>query len=239
MNLEKYKSAWRQHNQNISGTQKLTERDIMNFIEKQSIGISALFRKGLIIDSILKSTVILSFIFLIFMFQENMTVIGFNLLLIVIAGILLLFQFKYYREINAMEDLSGDLRDAIKNKIDYFNRKYVKAIYIGAFSNPLLVTSGMMYYFYHKYGQIRPLDTTDVFVLGSTVFISFVVAAFIQMKQHRFHINQLETCLHDLDEGAIDELTIKKLKNKRLQLILISLIALMFGVLLLLYLAAR
>ncbi|MBD3290509.1 hypothetical protein GF337_17020, partial [candidate division KSB1 bacterium] len=129
----------------------------MNFIEKQSIGISALFRKGLIVDFVLKSGVILSLILFIFLFRENLNMTAFNIAVILSTVILMIFQYKYFREIESVEDSSTGLREAIMKKIDYFNKKYVNAIYIAALSSPLLVISGMMYYFYLQYGRIRPL----------------------------------------------------------------------------------
>ncbi|MBN1352923.1 hypothetical protein JXJ21_26270 [candidate division KSB1 bacterium] len=237
MNLDNYISAWKQQYQKLPRHATLTEREIMTFIEQQSTGITASFRKGILVDFYLKSFLMLASFFLIFLFKEDLTVMGVNGLLASITGLLLFFQYKFYRDVAATENTTAGLREVLKTKIDYFNKEYIKAIYIAAVSNPLLVTAGLMYYFYFKYGRIRPLDPEDVVVLGTMILLSFFIAAFAHVKQYRFQIRQLERCLHDLDEDSLNELTVESVKRQRLRILIFAIIALVCGILVFLYLS--
>ena len=97
----------------------------------------------------------------------------------------------------------------------------------------------MLYYFYFKYGELRPFETDDYVVFGLVIIISFVFGAFMQIKLHNFHIRQLEQCLTEIDENIINELTIKRQNRRRGQLFLIFLLAIICGLLILAFILGR
>jgi hypothetical protein len=134
-------------------------------------------------------------------------------------------------------DLSSEpvIRRSLEKRIDFYHKKYVKSLYIGALSNSLIFVSGSLYYFYFKYGEIRPLDLTDYLVFGGATLIAFILGAAVNIYHMNFQVKQLESCLAEIDEDSISELTLKKQKNKRRRLFLIMLLALISGLLLLAY----
>ena len=236
--LEKLKSAW-QKNQDVGGKNQLDEEVIMEFLKGQSNDIAALFRKGLVFDFILKSALILSFIGLLFIYQTNASILGLNIVLIAATAVLLFVQTKYYKLIPGLGSLDANIKDILESEIEFFNKKYIKALYIGALSNPLLFLSGMMYYFYYKYGTIRPLDGEDFIVFSIGILLSFVIAAVAQVKQTRFQIGQLETSMNDLDEESMTELKIKQMKNQQVRVLIAAVISIALGLLVLSYVLAR
>jgi uncharacterized membrane protein YfcA len=107
---------------------------------------------------------------------------------------------------------------------------------VGALSNALLIVSGMLYYLYFKYGELRPFTWEDYLVLGSVILIGYFFGAYVQIAQHNFHVRQLESCLQEIDENIINTYTLRKQKNRKRLLILIFVLAIVCGLLLLAYL---
>ena len=198
-----------------------------------------MFRKGLIFDVVLKSVIGVSFIVLAVLLFNNATVV--MLCFFLLAGIVatIIFQARMLRKIPQANYARDNLKKVLEGKISFYRKKYLHSLYVGALSNAFLIISGMLFYFYFKYGEVRPFETDDYIVFGVVIMISFALGAFLQVKQHNFHIRQLEVCLHELDEHTLHELTLKKQRHKKLQLLLIYLLALICGLLVLAYLLAR
>ena len=76
----------------------------------------------------------------------------------------------------------------------------MKSLYVGALSNSLIFLSGSLYYFYFKYGEIRPLDLTDYLVFGGAILIAYVLGAAVNLAAMKFQVRQLESCLQEIDE---------------------------------------
>ena len=139
-----------------------------------------------------------------------------------------------------MEDSSPPVvRTSLENRIQFYRKRYVKSLYIGAISNSLILVSGSLYYFYFKYGEIRPMDLVDYLVFGTGIIIAFVFGAIVQIAQHNFQVKQLESCLQEIDENSMTLLTLKEQRHKKLRLFFIALLALVCGLLLLAFFIFR
>lgn len=149
------------------------------------------------------------------------------------------FQLKMYRSIPQTDMSEPAIRTSLEARIQFYHQRYVKSLYIGALSNSLFFISGSLYYFYFKYGEIRPMDIVDFLVFGTAIIIAFVIGAVAQIAQHNFHVKQLESCLQEIDEETMTALTIKEQRNKKLKLFFIALTALVCGLLLLAYFVFR
>ena len=131
------------------------------------------------------------------------------------------------------------IRTSLEQKIQFYHKRYIKSLYIGALSNSLIFISGSLYYFYFKYGEIRPMDLEDYLVSGIAIVIAFVFGAVVQIAQHNFQVKQLESCLREIDENTMTELTLKQQRMRKLGMFLIALTALIGGLLLLAYFVFR
>jgi hypothetical protein len=236
IDLDKYKASWK--SEQSFENKPLSEADIQGFLKKRSGEISKLFRKGLIFDMVLKSVIGASFLVQILLFVETLKVIG--MISFMLAGILagILFQRSMLRKIPAFDYAKQSLREVLEGKIGFYKNDFVRSLYVGALSNPFLIISGMLYYFHFKYEGIRPLEWEDYIVFGLIIIISFVLGAFTQIKQHHFHIRQLEVCLKEIDEDTLTQLTLKKQRQRRRQLFFIYLLAIVCGLLVLAYILA-
>lgn len=237
IDIDKYRAAWKSE----TGFEEkmLSEGDIQGFLKKKSREINKLFRKGLLFDIVFKSILGVSFIFLSILFSGNIGVIAFIIAMITCIVLSIIFQRNILKKIPSADLARENLRILLEKKIGFYREKYLRSLYIGALSSPLFVISGMLYYFHFKYGAVRPLDTDDYFVLGLAIVISFVMGAYLQVKQHDFQIRQLEQCLSQIDEHTLNQLTLKEQRIRRRNRILMFILAIICGLLVLAYFLAR
>jgi len=231
IDLEKYKSAWKE--EKSFNKETLTDSEIKNYLLKRSKGLTDSFKAGLILDNILKIILGASFVVLIFLFPGK-----FDILVLCVIAILLLFYLLWlnittYRKIPRQEEYSGDMQNFLKSRIEFYRTKYLKTVYVIALSNPFVFLGGMLYYFYFKYGMIRPLQVEDIIVFSIFCIAGFALGAFIQVRQFNYQVNQLEECLKELQENGIDELAIRRHKKQKRTIMIIFMIALLTGLLLL------
>lgn len=89
---------------------------------------------------------------------------------------------------------------------------------------------------YFKYRQIPSFELDDFIVLTVGIILSYGVSAFAQIKQNDYQINQLESCLVEIEENTIDASSIKKYQANRIKNIVTIGVALIIGVIIFLYL---
>lgn len=233
MDLEQYKSAWK--NEQAFNEIKLSQEDIQKYLKSSSKSISRLFLSGLKTDIFLKSLLFASFAGLILLFAGEILLVWINIALMAITLLGIVFQYLCIKKIPGVDRVSANMKTILERKISYYYKYHVKALIVGAFSNSLVVISGMMYFFYYRYNGIRPLEAEDYLVLGGIIVLSFVLGLFVQLKQHSFHIKQLEMCLDEINEDTLTQHTLNVQKNRRNRNILIGIFALVAGLLLLSY----
>jgi len=235
--IDSLKSAWK--NERGFENKTLSQSDIEKFLQRKSKDISRLFKAGLSFDVVLKSILGASLVGIIILFSDNRQMV---IAMCVLLGLILWtiwFQLIMYKRIPTSEFFETVIRTSLESKIQFYHQRYIKSLYIGALSNSLVFVSGSLYYFYFKYGEIRPMDLVDYLVFGTAIIIAFVLGAVVQIAQHNFQVRQLESCLQEIDEDSISTLTIKEHRNKKLRLFFIALLALICGLLLLAYFVFR
>lgn len=235
--LNSLKTVWK--NENSFENRPLSEADIENFLSKKSKDISQLFKNGLLVDIVLKSIVGLSFLGIIILLREDLNIV--LLVSVIILGLIWATRYQWQMISKIPQSSASDqvIRTTLEEKINFYHQKYMKSLYVGALSNALLILSGMLYYFYFKYGEIRPFQWDDYLVFSATILIGFALGTIIQIAHHRFHIKQLESCLQEIDEDVISTLTLRDQRNKKKRMVLAFLLALICGLLVLTFFIFR
>lgn len=231
--LNRLKEAWMREF-DLTGN-KLTEDDLRNYLKGRSRNINQLFRTGLIMDFVIKVMLGSAFAGSLILYPDDIKVTLFSLLFMIFSVYSILFHANTYRKIPDDPEGRKSLISNIEEKISFYRSRYIKSVYAIALSSPMLFISGSLYYFYFKYGTIRQLDQTDIIIMGVFLTISFVFPLAVQLWFNRHHIRQLEECMNEIREGAISELLIMRQRRSRLIVQLVSVIALITGMLLLLY----
>jgi len=237
MDLEHMKTAWKK--EKSFEDKSLTEADIKAFLHKKSRDISRLFSVGLTFDIAYKGIIGLSFLGILLLFSGNQHII------LMVAAILLglictiIYQWRLIKRVPGTGASDPVIRTTLENKVLFYHEHYIKSLYVGALSNSLIILSGMFYYLYFKYGEIRPFQWDDYLVLAVAIVIGFFVSAIAQRAQFNFQIKQLESCLQEIDEDTITTHTIREQQNKKRQMIRLLLLAIICGLLVLAFLIFR
>ena len=234
IDLEKYKSAWKE--EKSLNKETLTDSEIKNYLMKRSKGLIGSFKTVLVIDIVLKVILGASFVVLIFLFPLKVEILGLCIASIILLIYMLWLNIVTYRKIPGQKEYSGDIMYFLKSRIEFYRTKFYKSIYVFALSNPFIFISGMLFYFYFKYGGMRTLQIDDVIVFSLICIAGFIIGAFSQVKQYNFQIGQMEECLKELKEDGINEFTIRKQKKQKRTLFMIFTIALILGLVLLVFL---
>jgi len=236
IDLDALKAAWK--NEESFEDQRLSEIDIENFLSSKSKDMSRLFRRGLIFDIVLKSLIGISLIGAFFLLKTNQPLMLISSILMLILWAIR-YQWLMIARIPKSTVSDPVIRTSLENKVKFYRQHFKKSLYVGALSNSLFILSGMLYYFYFKYGEIRPFAWDDYLVFGVTIILGFALGVYIQITQHSFQVKQLEDCLQDIDEDAMTTLTLRDQRNKRRRMIFIILLALICGLLLLAFFIFR
>ena len=174
--------------------------------------------------------------FIAILFSNNIGLLVLSLISVLILIRLLLFQVSIYKIIPGQAAYSENITTFLEAQIGFYRGRYFKSVYIAALSNPFLFISGMMIYFYFKYGAIRTLQLDDYLVFSLVSVLGFYAGRVRPIRHYSFQIRQLESCLNELDENRIDEKTLRKKINRRIRNILIWILFLVSGLLVFFYL---
>lgn len=229
--LERYKAAWKEERSFNEAT--LSDTEIRAYIMKRSKGLTGSFKAGLVLDIILKMILGVSFIILMVLFNGETVITGLCTASVLLLIYLLWIDIKTYRQIPGQEGYSEDMQNFLKRRIEFYRTKYFKTVYVISLTNPFIFLSGMLYYFYFKYGVIRPLDTVDIIVFSLFCIVGFTIGAFAQIKQYNFHVNQMEECLREFQQNGINKYMVRKHKMQKRAILIIFIIALVAGLFLL------
>lgn len=236
IDLEKYKSAWKKDPPVFE--HRLSEKEISGFLRSNSKDLLDQYKRTLVFDLIIKAILFLGICGLAVLELRSATR-GFTWYLIAFLAFLTLagifFQFQVWKKIPQQGADQEPVVDKLKKYIDFFYRHYVGSIYVGATSSTLFFLVGSFYYFFNKYQEIPPLHLDDFIVFGVGILLSFGLSLGVQLKFNQLKIKQLEDCLDDTGEVTLDEAHLRTIQTSRKKTVLIFGIAMVLGLLLLLF----
>lgn len=233
--LEKYRQAWSKEktfDRNI-----LSDQEVRHYLGKRSKSLINSFRISLLFDIILKVILGISTVILIFLYLRSTGVLFTSLILASTIFYLLSQQVRIYGKIPGHKEYSDDLKSFLKLEIDFYRTIYFKTIYLAAFSNPLIVVIGALFYYYIKYSGSISLQFIDYLIMGLICTAGFIMGAFVQSRQFNFQVGQLEKCLDEFDTGGLDIRILKDQKKKQRILFFVFLMILILGLALMAYIA--
>ncbi len=232
--LEKYRSAWK--NESSFTDSVLTNNEIKSYLSRRSVHMDRMYRSGILFDLVLKIVLAAGAAGIVILYRASQG----SWLIGLVLGILLLVTFLYerkvYRRIPHIASPTSSLKEALQERITFFNKSYLKALLVMAISNPVLILTGGIYYFYFKYGGIRPLDVEDIIVFSLFLIAGYFLMLVFQMKNFRFHIGQLEVVLTEFEEESVTQLMLNTQRKKRNRIMIMTGLAVITGILLFLLL---
>ena len=226
INLDKYKSAWKA--EQSFEEEKLSRDRIMEFMSSASKSIGGLFRRSLIFDMVVKSILAFSSGALMVLYSDQIRMLPVLALLILLVISSVLLQVRIYRKIPGGKDTGQSARELLHSYISFYSRSFVPSLITASLTGPLVFVIGALGYSYNKYGTILPFELDDFLVFGSIIVISFLLSAFVQIKNFSFHIRQLKESLAEIENETLTESRLmyyNKMKYRNLVIYSIILIA--------------
>lgn len=235
--LEKYISAWKKEKDFQDPV--LTEEDILRYLTHRSKNILQQFKQVLWTDIAIKAVLLPAggTICLMFPFLSKAFSMGVFLILLTLAGIGI--QWENLRQLSMVNPAKENLLNLLKNYVAFYKDKYIKTIFISAATGPLIFVNGALFYYNYRYHRIPPLAAADVVVLGIFLFISYTLGLAVQFNHHKYQIEEYENCITELENNSITQTDIRQYKCRKRKIIIFSVIALLSGTALLLYLFLR
>jgi len=232
LDLNTYQLAWK--NEKSFQEEKLSETEIYNFMISAS-QIVKQYKRSLIFDMVFKSVLLLSFIVLIVLLKKPAIATIVISFFIFITALGIIWQIKIYQQVGKNRAPTIHLKDLLRAYIDFYNRQYIKSIFVNALSSTLFFLSGSLFYLYFRYKQFPSLELDDFIVITIGIILSYGVSALAQIKQNDYEIKQLESCLVEIEENTISPSSLKKYQTNRIKKLLSIGIALIMGVVFFLY----
>ena len=232
LDLNTYQLAWK--NEKSFQEEKLSETEIYNFMISAS-QIVKQYKRSLIFDMVFKSVLLLSFIVLIVLLKKPAIATIVISFFIFMTALGIIWQIKIYQQVGKNRAPTIHLKDLLRAYIDFYNRQYIKSIFVNALSSTLFFLSGSLFYLYFKYKQFPSLELDDFIVITIGIILSYGVSALAQIKQNDYEIKQLESCLVEIEENTISPSSLKKYQTNRIKKLLSIGIALIMGVVFFLY----
>ncbi|MBN2416734.1 hypothetical protein JXO52_12880 [bacterium] len=235
-NIDEYKEVWKAASAEDAGFAPLSRDEMRAYLKGRSHSAGRLFRNGLVIDIALKTGVGAALLYLALVMNTPQ---GIDLAAYVTLGCILVLGSLQVRYLVTMPPFAPDrnnVRDMLAAIIEYYETRYRTVLFIAGGTNPLLLVTGMLYYFFFRYGGVRPLDSEDLVVFTLFLLVGYLLGVLVPMLQYRFQMNQLRECLSDLDESTFSSQKLKEQKMQRIRWIAAAVLALIAGLLLFAYL---
>lgn len=233
VNLEKYKSAWKSETK--FSERKLTEIEVAAFLKSSSKSTFTFFKKGLITDIVIKAMLLISFCFSVILIPDQVFFNSLNLFLIMLTLAGLGWQYYIIRKIPKLQEESLSVLDQLQEYIQYYYSFYTSSLFVGALSATLFFLMGSVTYLRLKYQELPSFQTDDFVVLSLGILLSYGLSAAAQFFNSNFRIRHLEKCLHEIEENTIQQSRIIKDLINRKRLTKVFGVAMIIGLLLLLF----
>ncbi|OZV68008.1 hypothetical protein [Winogradskyella aurantia] len=214
LDLNKYQLAWK--NEKSFQVERLSEIEIYDFMKSTS-KIVGQYKRALLFDIVFKSILFISFLVLIFLLKNQSIAIITSTFFSFITVFGIIWQIKIYNMVEKISVTKEHLKDLLRAYIDFYNKHYIKSIFVSALSSTLFFLCGSLFYLHFKYGQIPVFELDDFIVLTIGVILSYGVSAIAHITQNNYQIKQLESCLVEIEENTINASTLKKYKTNRIK----------------------
>lgn len=231
INLEKYKSAWKE--ERGFPEERLSRDQIAKFMQLTSKNITGLFKKSLLTDIVIKLLLSFFFALLLVLFSDQNRIEIAIAALMLVTFVFMVIQYKIYRQIPDVTDISRNVKSLLYACIHFYSKKFTLSLIINSFSAVLFIIGGAFYYFNLTYGTIRLLEREDYLVFGTLILVGFLFSLFVQVKNFNFHIQQLEISLADIEQEVLSESKLRHYKNLNKRNIIIYSVILIAGLVLL------
>jgi hypothetical protein len=203
------KKLWQEQTAQSEQHYRFDNKALDKLRDKSSDRIQENLKKGIRLDSTLKSILnlfVLAIPYLGDYQTDYMVVAGIALVIINSA------YFSNYLVMRQLKKLPMDLPvlEKIKQRLIFMKSRYSLYLVNSAFTSVMMVFVGNVYYFHFKYGEMR----FDLVLVGFLV-LAFAIGYLAQLPLYQLNKNELTQLLGDFDEQSAHEIEVKKFRLMR------------------------
>jgi hypothetical protein len=126
---------------------------------------------------------------------------------IAVTVALVWFELRVLREFTTVSDLGQNTKEALSRTVVFLRSRVRTALSSMSLTYLFVFLSGSLLYFFITYGQLRALDSMDVFVFSTLCLIGVVSNFVVNRGQIEYHARHLESCLSDLNDNVLEVVT--------------------------------
>ena len=224
------KNIWKTANKNKTVMKKYSLADIKLYKEKKSKQLSKSSRLVILFDIAYKFLALLELSFLLIFLNYQypfQTIIGF---LLAIICVLVFFEGRFLKKINLIKDTDSVIEN-LQKKLSFMKTTYRKFIFIGALSNPLFVGSSIFLFYYFKYNEIRIGTPLEDPILYLFLIAAYLISLFGQWPFYKIQIKELLENIEDIEDTQIASVKIEEAKKRKRNILIISSLLILIGIL--------
>jgi hypothetical protein len=141
--LNKYQIAWK--TEKSFQEEKLSETEIQGFMKSTSKVVGQ-YKRSIVFDILFKVILIVSFLILLYLLQNQSTALYSIPIFILIAIVGVILQIKMKQIIESISNSNKHLKNFLNSQIDFYKGQYIKSILVSALSGSLFFLSGSLFY---------------------------------------------------------------------------------------------
>jgi len=223
-------SIWKQKSKENQDSIVLDPNILARWFKKKPGGIFNKLSAAIKINFFQKCIYVLAQLGLLSLLADQKDAIQLVAFLIIISLILIGLDLKILKKARILQYQNPNLSEKLSNLQFFIKSEYSVYSLYSAFTNPILIITGAIYYDFFKYGRL------NIFHSGESIIVFSIFAGIGYLVGYlatRFTIKQIERDIEDYIEQLNSEnanfLQIEKIRKRRIRNIIIMFIIMLIG----------
>jgi hypothetical protein len=176
----------------------------------------------------MKTLVAVSLIISAVLFRMQPSVFAICLIALILVLIMIPYVWSVRSSAGKFDLIDGTIQETLTQKITFLRKMYYKVQFVQSLTNPMIVITGLLFYYYISYGFVPPFHYSDWIVTTLLLLLSFILTLPATLSIYGFQLRNLQGSLSSLQDPEGYELETVKFKNRQrvLSILLYSLLAL-------------
>jgi hypothetical protein len=212
---------------------KITKNEIDDFKRKKKTSIYSSLQSTCLIQVFQKIIYGLALFYGFFSFGNGNNITLAIAIILLTNSLLLALDFRLLSRIRRLKQVDNPVKNVLKELESFLQTDFFIYRFYAAFSNPILIITGVLYYFHFKYGHFESLTEPDsLIVFGIITLISFGIGYVGMVFSSHKIMDEIHSYMEILEESDNYTKIIEKDKKQRFKRVILMLFLLIAGIVL-------
>lgn len=212
---------------------KITKNEIDDFKKKKQTSIYSNLQSTCLIQVFQKIIYGLALFYGLFSFGNGNNITMAIAIILILNLLLLGIDFRLLAKIRRLKQANNPVKEVLKQLESFLQTNFFMYRFYAALSNPILIITGVLYYFHFKYGNFESLTELDsILVFGIITLISFVIGYIGMVFSSHKIMDEIHSYTEILEESENYKKIIEKDKKHRFKRVVLMLFFLIAGIIL-------